>query len=70
MAGTFGEEMNRQKDNPNRMEELEAKEKTNPLKKAGAWIKDKKDKLVNSDEEMEKMTENRADVQNRKEQPI
>ena len=74
MAGTFGEEMNRQKDNPNRMEELEAKEKTNPLKKAGAWIKDKakasKDKLVNSDEEMEKMTENRADVQNRKEQAI
>ena len=67
MAGTFGEEMNRQKDNPNRMEELEAKEKTNPLKKAGAWIKDK---LVNSDEDMQKMTENRADVQNRKEQAI
>lgn len=67
MADTFGEEMNRQKDNPNRMEELEAREKSNPLKKAGAWIKDK---LVNSDEDMQKMTENRTDVKNAKERAI
>lgn len=70
----FGEDMNRQKDNPNRMEEILESEKKPTLKDKAKALKDKakalKDKLVNSDEEMEKMTENRADVQNRKEQAI
>ena len=67
MAGTFGEEMNRQKDNPNRMAELEKSEKKPTLKDKAKALKDK---LFNTPEEMEKMTENRADVQNRKEQAI
>lgn len=67
MAEAFGEEMNRQKDNPNRMEELLESEKKPTLKDKAKALKDK---LFNTPEDMQKMTENRADVQNRKEQAI
>lgn len=67
MAETFGEKMNRERNNPNRMKELEESEKKPTLKDKAKALKDK---LVNSDEDMQKMTENRADVRNRKEQAI
>lgn len=67
MAGTFGDEMLKQKDNPNRMEELLESEKKPTLKDKAKVLKDK---LVATPEDMQKMTENRSDVQNRKEQSI
>lgn len=66
MAETFGETMNKQKNNKNRMNELENKEKPSMLNA----LKALKNKLVASDEDMQKMTENRADVQNRTAQSI
>ena len=64
MADTFGEEMNKEKNNSNRMAELENAEKKPSILKA------LKNKLVATPEEMQKMTENRADDQNRMEQAI
>ena len=58
MAGTFGEEMNKEKNNSNRMAELENAEKKPSILKA------LKDKLVASDKDMQKMTSNRQDVKN------
>lgn len=63
MADTFGKEMNKEKNNKNRMAELENKEKPSILKAL-------KNKFVASPEEMEKMTSGRADVQNRTAQSI
>ena len=61
---TFADEMIKQKDNPNRMAELE-----NTEKKPGFWQR-LKDKLVASDNDMQKMTENRADVQGAKQRSM
>ena len=58
MADTFGEEMNKEKNNSNRMAELENAEKKPSILKA------LKDKLVASDNDMQKMTSNRQDVKN------
>lgn len=58
MAETFGEKMNREKNNSNRMAELENVEKKPSILKA------LKDKLVASDNDMQKMTSDRQDVKN------
>lgn len=58
MAGTFGEEMNKEKNNSNRMAELENAEKKPSILKA------LKNKLVASDNNMQKMTSGRQDVKN------
>lgn len=58
MAGTFGEEMNKEKNNSNRMAELENTEKKPSILKA------LKNKLVASDNDMQKMTSDRQDVKN------
>lgn len=67
MADTFGEDMNVEKDNPNRMTDLEAREKG---KNKPGILKALKDKFVNSDEDMQKMTSGRADVKNATERAI
>lgn len=63
----FGEDMNRQKDNPNRMTELEQSEKKPTFKDK---VKALKDKLVATPEDMQKMTSERADVKNATERAI
>ena len=67
MAGTFGDEMLRQKDNPNRMEELLESEKKPTFKDKAKALKDK---LVATPEDMQEMTENRADVKNATERSV
>lgn len=64
---TFGDEMLRQKDNPNRMEEMLESEKKPTFKDKAKALKDK---LVATPEDMQKMTENRADVKNATERSI
>lgn len=71
MAGTFGDEMIKQKDNPNRMAELENAEKKPSIKdKIKKGLSNLKDKTVMSDNDMQKMASERADVKNATERAI